>query len=748
MNRPYQLGLWDMLDIVRRRRTFILRVLAVGMGLGALLSWVVHPAYRASAMITADKMPPVILLDQPSLAGQTVGTPLLGVASPDLYTLVALVKSATVHDHALARLASTPGEVKAAEALLRTLRVQPSGNTQLVRITIEGRDPVSAAEAVNAVTASLVDLDLNGRRQWAREMRQSIEQQLVLADPRLRAAEDSIVAFKAQYGDVPMSEAAVAGLTRLAQLEAQRVDVRMQLQEARARIDAARNRLSRQAQVTPTQWKPSPLINTLQAQLATQEIELSGLTRQFTAKHPSVVTTVAKIAETKQKLDSEVNHTLLIDQYGVDPVYQQLAQQLRQDELASAALDVRDRALTVAIEQHEGAVRKLPMRELIQTRLLRNVKEAEAIHQVLTGKLHQAFVAESTIGTVIRIVDPAKPPTSPVGHRNLGLLMGTILGLVLGVGGALAGEQIQNPVKSVEHGQQVLGIPVLGAIPQLNSGEEGAPDTPERGKRSLWGSVLPGRVSRARVHASPALSRSAFAESFRYLRTNLLCLRKPPLRTLMVTSAGSGDGKDLVAANLAIAFAHAGLRVWLVDCDLRAPAFDHAPIFGGIRPEEAAAGIAEVLGKGISARHLVRQTAVENLWFLPAGTTPHNSAELLGSRKMQAFLHEDRDDIDVIVLAAPPVLAVADAAVLAPMVQGALLVVRIGTTTLEAAQRARRQLEAVGAQVLGAVATGTAMAGAGDYFHYYARRYGAGPSGEWYFGPARRQGAAGPRRVS
>ena len=746
MNRPYQLGLWDVLDIVRRRRTFILRVLAVGVGLGALLSWAVHPVYRASATITADKMPPVILLDQPSLAGQTVGTPLLGVASPDLYTLVALVRSATVHDHALARLASTQGEVRAAEALLRTLRVQPSGNTQLVRISIEGRDPASAADAVNAVTASLVDLDLNGRRQWAREMRQSIEQQLVLANPRLRAAEDSVVAFKAQYGDVPMSEAAVAGLTRLAQLEAQRVDVRMQLQEARARIEAARNRLSRQAQVTPTQWKPSPLINTLQAQLATQEIELSGLTRQFTVKHPSVVMVTAKIAETKQKLDSEMTRTLLIDQYGVDPVYQQLAQQLRQDEVGSAALDVRDRALTAAIEQYEGAVRRLPMQELIQTRLLRNVKEAEAIHQVLTGKLQQALVAESTIGTVIRIVDAAKPPASPVRHQLLGLLMGTILGAVLGLGGALAGEQIQDPVKSVEHAEQALGTRILGAIPQMNPVDGwGAREIPEPRWRSLWPKTLPGRWSPADSRAATALSRSAFAESFRYLRTNLLCLHKQPLRTLMVTSAGRGDGSDLVAANLAIAFAHAGLRVWLVDCHLRRPAFDRATAFLSCGGEEACTGVAEVLGKGASARPLVRQTAIENLRFLPAGTRPHNPAELLGSQTMRDLLQQARDDVDVIVLSAPPVLAVSDAGALASSVEGVLLVAQIGTTPREAAQRARRQLETVGARIVGTVVTGAPMADVGSYFNYYAQHYGEEPSGAWYFGPAPRQGGAGPR---
>jgi len=490
------------------------------------------------------------------------------------------------------------------------------------------------------------------------------------------------------------------------------------------------------------------LINTLQVQLASQEIELSGLTRQFTPKHPAVVMISAKIAETKQRLDSELTRTLLIDQYGVDPVYQQLAQQLRQDEVSSAALDARDRALTEAIAQYEGTVRKLPLRELIQTRLVRNVKEAEAIHQVLTGKLQQALVAESTIGTVIRIVDVGRPPQSPLRPRFLGLLMGTILGVVLGVGGALASEQIEDPVKSLEHGEQVLGTPMLGAIPSVDPEDgRGSAGAPAPRGPSRWASLVPGRASAAGSHAATALARSAFAESFRYLRTNLLCLHKQPLRTLVVTSAGGGDGTDLVAANLAIAFTHTGLRVWLVDCDLRKPVLDQAPIFRSFG-RETHAGIAEVLGKGISERHLLRQTAVENLWFLPAGARPHNPAELLGSQRMRALLQQERDDVDVIVLAAPPVFPMADAAVLAPAAEGVLLVVHIGTTPLEAARRARRQLETVGAQVVGTVATGAPMEGVGSYFNYYAQYYGEEPSGAWYFGPAPQLGAGDARAAA
>ena len=732
MNPPYEMSFRDFLGILSRRRKFILRVCAIALGLGALASLAMRPAYRAASAITADRTPPVILLDQPGLAGQNLATP-VGVASPDVPTLVALAQSEQVRAHAIAGLTSV-NSAQVAQAIVKTLRAQPFRNTQLVRITVDASDPAVAAEAANAVTASLIDMDLNARRRWTREMRQSIQEQLVIADPRLRAAEDALVAHRARYGDVPLSGTTVTALDRLAQLEAQRVDIGLQRQEVSARIGAARNRLTHQAQISPTQWKPSPLINILQSDLAAEEIEMSGLTRQFTPKHPAVINVAAKITQTKQKLDSELAHSLHIDQYGVDPVYQQLVQQLKQDEVTTAALEARDRALAAATEQFESTVRQLPNREIALARLTRNVKEAGAIHQLLTDKLQQALAAEASVGSVIRVIDVAQPPTAPLRHRSLGLLMGAILGLAVGVGGALAKEQFEDPLKSVAHGERVMGIRILGAIPRMCPQDEASSgDAPGVRPPSLWESLLPGRGPRPGSPAEVERWRSAFAESFRYLRTNLLCLHKRPLRTLVVTSPGDGEGKDIVAANLAIAFAQAGLRVWLVDCDLRRPALARVPAFQDIGCE-ARGGIVELLRNGTSERQLIHRTTLENLWFLPAGTPPPKPAELLGSPRMRAFLQQEREDVDMIVLAAPPVLPVVDAAVLAQAVEGVLLVAHIGTTPREAAQRAHKQLDAVGAPVIGAVLNGAPMEGFGSYSNYYAHYYGADPGGPWYFG--------------
>ncbi len=432
MDRSYEMRFRDVIDILRRRRAFVCNVLVLALGLGALSTLLLQPVYRATVTITADKTPPVVLLEQPGGASGSGSTTVAGVGSPDVPTLVALARSGTVLDEAVARLSRTIG-ARRAQTILAHLRVQPIWNTELVHVSVDYRDARMAAEAANAVTASLVDMDLHARRRWAQEMRRSVQDQLIAADPRLRTAEEALVVFKGHYGDVPLGEKTVMSLNRLGQLEAQRVDVRMQQQEARARVDVARNHLANQARISPVQWAPSPLINTLEGQLATQEIELSGLRRQFTPKHPSVVGQEAKIAETKRRLDAELGRMLQIGQYGVDPVYQQLVQQMRQDEVATAAFEARDHALGAVIGRYEKELRQLPLRELAEARLSRDAKEAQEIHGLLTAKLQQALVAEASIGSVVRVVDNAQPPAVPVRPRWLGFFVSALLGMVVGI---------------------------------------------------------------------------------------------------------------------------------------------------------------------------------------------------------------------------------------------------------------------------------------------------------------------------
>lgn len=201
---------------------------------------------------------------------------------------------------------------------------------------------------------------------------------------------------------------------------------------------------------------------------------------------------------------------------------------------------------------------------------------------------------------------------------------------------------------------------------------------------------------------------SAASEAYRLLRTNVQfnSLDKP-LHSLLVTSAKPNEGKSSVVANLAVVFAQLDSRVILVDADLRHPALHQ--LFGVSNDNGLTNHILKSAGlhngnrNGYSANVPLVQTSVPNLKLLTAGPQPPNPAEVLGSTAMRELIEQLGQAADIVLFDVPPVLSVTDASILAPFVDGVVLVFRAGRTKREDSQEAKAQLEKVHAHILGAV---------------------------------------------
>lgn len=197
---------------------------------------------------------------------------------------------------------------------------------------------------------------------------------------------------------------------------------------------------------------------------------------------------------------------------------------------------------------------------------------------------------------------------------------------------------------------------------------------------------------------------SAVAEAYRTLRTNILFSSLDrPLHTLLITSTSPDEGKSTTLANLAVTMAQAEQRVLLVDCDLRRPSL-HA-IFG--LPNER--GLTSALLEQPDGPLPVQETGVAGLRLLTSGPLPPRPADLLGSRRMGALIERLRSEADIVLFDTPPVVAVTDAAVLAPRVDGVLLVLQAGQTRRDRARQARQMLEKVKANIIGVVLNGARL---------------------------------------
>lgn len=301
-----------------------------------------------------------------------------------------------------------------------------------------------------------------------------------------------------------------------------------------------------------------------------------------------------------------------------------------------------------------------------------------------------AFLAPQS-PNYLSILEPARLPLYPIGpNTNQNLLIAAALGLLLGLGGAFLLEYLDDSIKSAEDVSQLLQLSLIGSIARI----------PGSGNQKLVTTIAPG---------------SSISEAYRVLRTNIqFASLDKPIRSILVTSPGPGEGKSVTAANLAVTMAIVGLRTILVDTDLRKPS-QHV-LFN----QSNDVGVTNGLITQAEVDQVARPTLIANLRIVTAGTAVPNPAEVLASAKMQAFKQQLEADADIVIFDAPPTIPLADVPILARMVDGVVLVIDSTRTRRASAQRAKVVLENTGTHLLGVVLNRFKSRESGDNYYYYA----------------------------
>jgi capsular exopolysaccharide synthesis family protein len=300
---------------------------------------------------------------------------------------------------------------------------------------------------------------------------------------------------------------------------------------------------------------------------------------------------------------------------------------------------------------------------------------------------------EATIKATV--VDDGSEPTAPISPRpKRNLALGLVLGVLLGVGIAVMRETLDTSVKTMTQLENLIDAPILGSIAYDK-------DAARDPLIDDLGSYAP-RV-----------------EGFRVLRTNLQFIDPDQQRKVfVVTSSLPEEGKTTTATNLAMVLADGGERVALIEADLRRPKISQYLNL------EGSVGLTTVLVGRVSLHDAMQQSSQHiGLDVLSSGRTPPNPAELLKSHSMTAILKELREDYDIVLIDAPPLLPVTDAALLASQSDGAILVVRHGKTTADQVRAAADRLTSVGAETAGVIFNMTPAKGSGEYGYGYGYGY-------------------------
>ena len=585
------------------------------------------------------------------------------------------------------------------DGLTGGLLVTRREGTDVIDVSFIAEDPLSAQRIVNATVNAFQALSVQWARDRSSRRRVFLAEQLAATDSQLSKAQAELSSFRSRQQIASSRDKLAAEQAALLQLDSRRAE----LDADRSTFTALLDRLK----------SPDP---------ATQQEALRALaTSPAMADNPAIGGMYNQLINYQLRLDSMLTGPWRASPDNPDVVQLRGLQRATQNQLVAAVsshvqgLDARTKSLAQLRARTGASIEYLPAMAEEEMRLSRRVEALATMGDDLRGEYQRARMAEAVEAGDIDVVALAHIPSTPLpSGSSIKLLLGLAIGLLLGLVVAYVLESLNTSIRRPEDLEAVLHVPGLAVIPRITGGSRGA----ATGFRKLLGT---GGKNDKGV-GSPLSRNQTFSigiEAFRNLRTSLVWSDGgDSLKTLVITSAAPGEGKTLTAANLAVTLAYDGMRVLLVDCDIRRPRVHglfHLPRAPGLmelliaadRPEEAPPAI--------------RETGISRLSVLPCGALPLNAANLLSSTRMRILLDQLKEQFDIIVLDTPPVLATADAGIVGSLTDGVLLVVRAGATDRNAAQRAFQQLANVGARVVGTVLNdpGGEVAKEGDYYYPY-----------------------------
>jgi succinoglycan biosynthesis transport protein ExoP len=362
------------------------------------------------------------------------------------------------------------------------------------------------------------------------------------------------------------------------------------------------------------------------------------------------------------------------------------------------AIEAMRADIQAKFDEDLDASKKTEIGQLGEANMRNNLDRQRTLFNSVVDQLKQAQLVSDFGSVSAQTINPTQVAAEPPKYMST-MVMALLGGCGVGMLGAYFVELLDARVRTVAEMREMVGLPVLGMIPQLSSEQIGV-----TGKVGLLSHEIP---------------RSALAESYKSTRTNLEFLRRNRrAQVLLVTSPQSGDGKSTTASNLAITMSHAGRRVLLIDGDLRKPSQHlNFNLSLGRGFTDAIEGVGSIGQFAIS-------TLVDNLDLLVTGSHVTNPAELLASPRLGEILDRARDAYDIIIIDSSPLLAVTDPSIIAAVADGILLVVRVARTRRYDVGRTKELLETMGLPVLGVVINGILKNQLG-YGHGYGYGYGA-----------------------
>jgi capsular exopolysaccharide synthesis family protein len=685
-----------------RRRIWLIVACAVGFaGIAAAWSFLQTPLYQAKATVVVEQEGQSALEKDRSYSPDR---------SPDYFqTQFELMKSHHVYNRtakllhlserpeyerkpsALGSLLSgiMPGPPKGAdepssdevdERLLtrftETVEIVPMRGARLAHVIATSEDPKFAALVANTLASVYIERTQELNALSKEKSAQWFTTHLDELRTKAEASQQALYLFRVKHGLLGGKDRQSATAQTNTELDTELVRAEMRRADAQSRLEqiqsVLRNRTGQNGAIeidwssldALTEVLSSPLIQALRAQDIKASGQVAELSDKYGPLHPKLARAKAELEDLRERIRQEV---------------QKIFDSVKHEYNTAVS---RARVIKEAAGRHRQEKIQLERHEIEYGTLERDAESTQHIYNVFLKQTKEADLSAGLGKANVYLADPAVPSSIPVKPgKKLNTLLGLLLGLMTGVGVALFLDARDKTIRGPGDLERYLPtVSLLGTMP-----------------------LLPRATS---ANTSPLLtdqSSLALAENVRTIRTNVLLSSPDDLpASVLITSPGENEGKTTLAESLAIAMAQLeNTRVLLIDVDLRKPGHNH--IHGVQLQRRNARGLVDFLEGCAELEEIVQQTEIANLSVIPRGKRTSNPSELIHSKQMNQLLNWCRQEGFHVLLDAPPVLPVTDAAILASRVDGVLLVACAGQTPRLACQLALQRLTVAGGKILGIV---------------------------------------------
>lgn len=540
-----------------------------------------------------------------------------------------------------------PGEIDEDDlvaAFQSHIGVSQVRDSYLVDVSFDSSDPAFAAQAANVLAEEYVKQNLEFRMANTQTTLEYLQGEVEKQQALVQESERQLAEYRATQDAISLEDGSNIVSQRLTQLSNNFTQARSTRQQREAVYKQVTS-VDPKDRGTVSAIAGLPIIQTLRGQISTLERERARLQERYLANHPDLQKVNGQIADVQRQLTAEIDRAV---------------ETIRNDyEVAQA----EERSFAAELRAQESTATDLGRKNVDYSVLQREAESSRQIFQQLLQKQNELRVISSNRRNNVRLLERARVPGGPyTPDLRRAWMLALALGLGLGIAAAFLIDYLDDTIKTPDDIRWKLKLPFLGVVPRVAGND-----------RPLLTDTVPPH----------------FGEAFRALRTALVNASSDhDTKVICTTSSQPLEGKTTTTVNMALALAIGGARVLVIDADMRRPSLHKALKLDNEK------GLSELLSDQTRMREVVRRTSHPNLVAMTAGMPPPNPSELLAGDKMRTLIRQlSQSPFDWVIIDTPPVLAVTDAVILAPLVSGVTFIVGAEMTRWRMAERAIETLQ-------------------------------------------------------